>query len=187
MATVHRVTSSSRVLPRMTKINHRVPVGRERIPASLSMGSATPRAKIRSISFLGVRAPTNFFPSLARGWLAAVPKGRLITNTLTPAMASQFDYTSTIDPTNLDDHEKQILGLRWNAILQSTCPAYLVGNQLMLKCTLSERQNRLSTAPSCTTSTINHRFRQTTMSCQSWIAPLTTPITSKYSPHTART
>ena len=39
----------------------------------------------------------------------------LITNTFTrPTMASQFDYTAMIDPATLNDHEKQILGFRWN-------------------------------------------------------------------------
>ncbi|OYD76192.1 UNVERIFIED_ORG: ectoine hydroxylase-related dioxygenase (phytanoyl-CoA dioxygenase family) [Burkholderia sp. CF145] len=39
----------------------------------------------------------------------------LITNTFTrPIMASQFDYTSMIDPATLTDNERQILGFRWN-------------------------------------------------------------------------
>jgi ectoine hydroxylase-related dioxygenase (phytanoyl-CoA dioxygenase family) len=39
----------------------------------------------------------------------------LITNTFTrPSMASQFNYTSMIDPSTLSEKEKQILGFRWN-------------------------------------------------------------------------
>lgn len=39
----------------------------------------------------------------------------LITNTFTrPIMAPQFNYTTMVDPTNLTEKEKQILGFRWN-------------------------------------------------------------------------
>jgi ectoine hydroxylase-related dioxygenase (phytanoyl-CoA dioxygenase family) len=45
----------------------------------------------------------------------------LITNTFTrPVMASQFDYTSMIDPNGLTEKERQILGFRWNYSLPMT-------------------------------------------------------------------